>query len=186
MRTSYPKRKNKALIITLIAVFALLLGVSALAYTQKWWPFNGSENHIVDGINYGPPTEEEIENSQNAKKDIIKEDEAKESESGGANLKKVSVGVSHADMFEGNVEVRAFVSGVVEGTGTCTATLTLSGAQTVTKSSEAFIDASTSQCKPILIPLSAFSKDGEWTLVVNYKSPTSTGESEKIPVNITR
>lgn len=187
MHTPHQNRKKVILIATILAV-VLLSGAATLAYTQKWWPFAEPNNHVIDGINYGPPTDEEIENSQNAKKDILDEDEKtnanNSSNNDTSNLKKVSIGVSHADVYNNNVEVRAFIDGVVEGTGTCTATLTQSGAQSVTKSSKAFIDASTSQCQPILIPLSQFSQKGTWTLIVTYKSPTSTGESEKITVNI--
>ena len=185
MQKTTQKRKNKTfIVITLVVlVIALLLGTAALAYTQKWWPFNEPESLIIDGINYGPPTDEEVENSQDAKKDILEEDAA--NSSGDDNdLKKVIIGVSHSEVYDGNVEVRAFISGVVEGAGTCTATLTQPGAQTVTKSNEAFIDASTSQCRPILIPLNQFDQKGEWVLVVTYKSPTSYGTSEKVTVNI--
>ena len=176
--------------MTIATAVLLLAGATALAYNQKWWPFTSPENYIIDGINYGPPTEEEIENSQNAKKDIIEEDENNDSSENTSNnggdfdLRKVNVGISHSEVFNGNVEIRAFVSGVVEGTGTCTATLTQSGAQTVTESKKAFIDSTTSQCEPILIPVSEFNVSGDWTLIVNYKSPTSYGESEKIIVNI--
>lgn len=183
MQSIQPKRKNKrATIIVILATLALLVGVVALVYSQKWWPFNGPGNFIIDGVNYGPPTEEEIQNSQNAKKDIIEEeDESNDSTDG---LKTVNIGVSYSEVNNGNVEVRAFVSGVIEGTGACTATLTKAGAQTVTKSVEAFVDASTSQCKPIFIPVSEFDQSGEWILVVSYKSPTSSGESEEITITI--
>ena len=195
MQMSSQKRKRIPLIpLILLAVLVLLAGAAALAYTQQWWPFATQESSIVDGVDYGPPTEEEVQNSQNAKKDILEEDETTQdgsgdstSESGNENsttLKTVSIGISYADVLEDNVEVRAFVIGVIEGTGTCTATLTRPGSQPVVKSSKAFIDASTSQCEPILIPLSTFDQSGEWALVVSYKSPTSTGESEKTIINI--
>ncbi len=190
MQTPSRKRTNRTHFIIIFIVFATVLVASAttLAYTKKWWPFAEPESTIIDGINYGPPTSEEVENSQNAKKDILSEDRKSNKNTSNdeqtTTLKKVTIGVSHADVVEDNVEIRAFVEGVVEGTGTCTATLTKSGSQPVTKSSKAFVDASTSQCQPIFIPLSQFNQDSTWTLVVTYNSPTSTGMSEKIPVNI--
>lgn len=182
------KRKNKALII-IAATLVVIASIATLTYAKKWWPFNEPVNHIVEGIDYGPPTDEEVEHSQDAKKDMLEEDQNNTTgnESGNENttsLKKVSVGVSHSDVINGNVEIRAFISGVIEGTGTCSATLTQSGAKSVTRSSKAFVDASTSQCAPILIPLNEFEKTGSWSLVVTYKSPSSQGSSEKITVNI--
>ncbi len=176
------KRNSKTpLIIAIVAALLLIGGAVALAYTQKWGPF-AAQDQVIDGVNYGPPTDEEVENSQDAKKDIIDEEDTENEQTG--DLKQVNIGVSHSDVIDDNLEVRAFVSGVVEGTGTCTATLSKTGSQTVSKSGSAFVNASTSQCRPILIPLSEFDQTGDWILVVSYKSSTSTGESEQITVNI--
>jgi hypothetical protein len=187
MRISGKKQKNVRLILILVgaAILVLALAFTALAYTQKWWPFAQAEDLIIDGVNYGPPTEQEIESSQDAKKNILEEDKASGDGSNGnsTNLKTANVGVSHSEVIDGNLEVRAFIGNVVES-GTCTATLTRTGSETVTKSSRAFVDASTSQCEPILIPVGEFDETGEWTLVVSYKSSTSAGESEKITVSI--
>lgn len=186
MKTIKRKSKSKStLVIIIIVGIALLASTAALAYSQKWWPFDWPERFIVDGINYGPPTQQEIESGDDAKKKLL--DDAKnnnQDDTDSESRKVVNVGVSFADKIESNLEVRAFVSGVVEGTGTCTATLTKSGSQPVSKSSKAFINVSTSQCQPILIPLGDFDKAGEWVLVVTYASPTSAGESEKITITI--
>lgn len=190
------KRKSRLVIVSVAALVLAVGGATALAYSQKWWPFTEPENHIIEGIDYGPPTEQEVENSQNAKKDAVEENTTSQENQTGENnsnngesgnsttTKQVSVAISFADVIDGNVEVRAFIVGVIEGTGTCTATLTHTATQPVTKSSQAFVDASTSQCQPIMIPVSSFDQDGEWTLVVTYKSPTSSGQSEKMTINI--
>jgi len=176
------RNKKASIIISVLALLALIAAGLALAYNRHWWPFT-QENYIIDGINYGPPTEEEIENSQDAKKKLL-ENEKSDDKSDDGTRRKVNVGVSHSEVIDGNVEIRAFISGVVEGTGTCTATLSQSGEPSVVRATKAFVDTSTSQCEPILIPVNEFSQSGGWTLVVSYKSPTSSGESEKIPVKI--
>lgn len=100
-----------------------------------------------------------------------------------SDLKTVPIGISFAGVIEDNVEIRAFISEVIEGSGTCTATLTR-GSLSVTKSSSAFIDATTSQCEPIEIPRSQFASSGIWTLTVSYKSSDAQGTSQSMEVTL--
>ena len=75
-----------------------------------------------------------------------------------------------------SVEVGALVSGVVESGGTCTLTLT-SGVRTATATTRAEPDASSTSCPVLAIRRSELSP-GTWSAVVNYKSPSTSGQSK--------
>ena len=197
---NYPPQKKlrtPLIILAVILVLALTYGVIAYA-TKSLWPFqesaaDKSSQQYTDedsGINYSPPSDEDIEHSQDAKQKIEDErpnnsnpDGSEATTENTGSKKSVGVGVSFADVFENNVEIRAFIPQTIEGTGTCTATLTR-GSQSITESAKGFVDSSSTQCEPILIPLSRFTDKGIWNLVVSYKSPSSNGKSGAIEVNI--
>lgn len=190
MKINKNRKSNKKAVLLSVAIIllvALVTTYSVVAYKKSLWPFQPGTiqvNGDDDNINYDPPTQQEINDSQNAKKDNLdndKQDDPSNSTSG--NLKSIEVGVSFADVMDGQVEVRAFTPSVVESDGTCTATLTKNSA-TVTKVSKAFIDSTTSQCQPIKIALSEFQQSGSWSLLVSYKSSKSQGKSEIIEVRI--
>jgi len=188
-----PQKSKKALIITTVIVAVALVGYGATAYSMSLWPFpsnstNSTETGEPNTVNYGPPTDQETEDSQNAKKDNYNNsnpDENGANVSNGdtpvSNKTSVNVGVSFADIFESNLEVRAFTNGVVQA-GTCTVTVT-KDSKTVTETSGAFIDASSTQCEPVMIPKSKLSS-GKWSVTVTYSSDSAYGVSEKIEVVI--
>lgn len=187
------KLSKKLLPIVIISAVAVLaLGYFGYTYvTKNTWPFAAQTINSAakpeDSINYDAPTEQELENSQEAK-----ENNAQRSQSNTENVEPsntstapISVGVAYAayDTTKGMIDIRAFTPDVIEGTGTCTAELTLNGS-TVTGESKAFIDFSSSQCEPILIKRSDFPIAGTWNLVVSYHSPTSNGNSPAMEVEI--
>lgn len=178
-----PKKSLFPWIFTGLVVLSVI-GYFSYAYISKSvWPFTATETTPsekgVNEINYDPATEEEINNSQDGKKNSLNEVE----NDSATSLNKVRVGVSFADKEGENFEVRAFVTSVIEGTGTCTVSLT-KGDKTVQGTSQAFVDASSSQCRPIYIPLSSISPAGDWIMTVMYKSPTSEGSSQSEVVKI--
>lgn len=180
------KPKSKKLLIAIPAVVVLLaLGYFGYAYaSQSLWPFAAEETTQDDSnINYDPPTEQEEAASQDGKKNGA----GQETEVTEEDLQNISVGIAYAgfDDQEGVVDIRAFTPDVIESDGTCTATLTLNG-QTVTASSKAFIDSTSSQCEPILIPLSEFPVSGQWQLIVDYASAKSKGTSATMTVEVTK
>jgi|SRR3989344_1317864 len=70
-------------------------------------------------------------------------------------------------------EVRAYVSGIIEEGGTCTATAT-QGSQTISATGSGFDNVSYTQCAPISINLGS----GTWSIVVSYSSPAAEGKSQ--------
>ena len=176
--------------IVIIAILLLLLVLATIGYLlfknsnfgnifkSGNAPISQSKesDRPVNDVDYSGPSETDIEESQNGKKNIEENDST-------TNSSSVPVAVSFADVVDNNVEIRAFIPGVIEGTGKCTATLN-QGAQTIQRSSDAFIDASSSQCDPIYIPVSELPSKGTWSLVVVYTSSLHTGKSDPLEVKL--
>ena len=78
------------------------------------------------------------------------------------------------------VEAGGYLSPVVETGGTCTLALTKDG-QTVTATSPAQADASTTSCGNLAVPRAKL-RPGSWTAVLRYASKTTTGSSDPSPV----
>jgi hypothetical protein len=81
------------------------------------------------------------------------------------------------------VEVGGYVTGVVEDGGTCTLTLT-KGGKTVTGSTKALPDASTTACGAVTVPGDEVSA-GTWRAVLSYSSAGHTGTAEAVDVEVT-
>jgi hypothetical protein len=91
----------------------------------------------------------------------------------------VTVTYSAWDAGTSAVVVDAF-AGVVESGGTCTLTL-VTGGSTVTATSRAEPDASTTDCAEISVAGSRLAP-GTWRGTLAYSSPRSTGTSSSFPV----
>ena len=194
MKLSQNKHR-KGLRFVLISIAILLIaaaGYVAYAFMSKSWPFAESSTEGSDSstVNYNPPTQADTDASQDAKKRIAAEEDTEksasdDSSSSNSSKKTVGVGVTYADIYNDNLEIRAFTNGVIEGTGTCTATATMKDmpSMVITKSSEAFVDVSSSQCNPIYIPVSQL-KSGTWEVVVKFSSPDSEGSSGAVEVKV--
>lgn len=186
MKTSDTQQKNGKKIFLIVLIATLLVAVGGYfayaAVSQQVWPFTSSSNTQTtdDDTNYAPPTEQEIRDSQDGKKNSGEQ----ENQTPPAN---VSVGISFAgyDDGEGVIDIRAFTTDVIEGDGTCRATLTLNG-QEVTRESKAFVDSSSSQCEPIQISLADFPAGGTWKLVVDYQSGSHSGSSSTVEVEVNK
>jgi hypothetical protein len=188
------QRYSPATKTPLIIAVALLItsGLLAYSYSTDRWPFKnatGSSGTEEPGsINYNPPTDQEIAEGQDAKKrgeGLSEQDRPDEQSEGTGKKTAVDVGISFADVYENNLEIRAFTNGTIEGTGTCTATVTMKASPftKITKQSKAFIDTSTTQCQPIYIPTSEL-QAGAWDVVVSFSSPDHEGTSDKVEVTI--
>lgn len=161
----------------------LVLGIGAyfaVAYTTKaMWPFieHSASSSEDTPINTSPPTNDEIDANQDAKKNNDERSTQQEQDANQPGAKRtVEVGIAYADVYDNIIEIRAFTPSVIESNGTCTATLT-QGSTQIVRTSKAFIDSSSSQCEPINIPASELPARGSWSLVVSYSSPASSGTS---------
>lgn len=181
MRTA-PRKNKKKFIVALLLALILLLALGALVYAKSWWPFQDSiarHQEIIRQKDIADPT-------YNSEKTNPADDETEDSatpENSDTDTKTdVQVGVASASKQGENLEVRAFVIGAIEGDGVCTAVLT-KGTLTVSETSIAFIDTSTSQCEPIEIAQDRLSP-GTWSLVVTYESNIHQGSSTVMKVDI--
>lgn len=184
MKINKIKRRNKILPTAIAAVVAIaILSVYlATAYsTKNLWPFIEQHPSVEKA-----DSDDTKEIPQNEKAPVVNEDkkgsirEEEPSQTDPANpsdsKREVEVGISYASVQDNIVEIRAFTPSVIESTGTCTATL-VQGSQQVVRSSQSFIDSSSSQCEAINIPASNFPSLGTWLLTVTYESPNSSGVS---------
>jgi hypothetical protein len=79
-----------------------------------------------------------------------------------------------------SAQARGYASGVVEGGGTCTLTLTRDG-RSVTADTEATPDASTTACGSVAVAGDRLAP-GTWQAVMSYDSPTSAGSSAPVQI----
>lgn len=179
-QTQTGSSKKKALWIVIAAVILTgLIAVGVYAFTHQSSTTNPAEDtRSTDQKNQEDPTY-----SSDKNKDEQNQTDTPMTQTPDAPKKDVTVGIAYAGPAENNIEARAFISGVIEGTGTCTATFT-KGSERVTGASKAFIDATTSQCEPIVIAKSQFKQSGMWSVVVSYESPTSKGSSPALEVEL--
>jgi hypothetical protein len=183
------KNIKKTILVVLIALLVILAGsYTYVAAKNGYWPFptqatnsSADTSDTNDSSSETPVGDEPAYNGEKNPENTPDDMTEVPTEAGSANA--VGVGIASAGLYNNQVEVRAFVTDVIEGGGTCTATFTKNN-RTVTESSEAFIDASTSQCRPIIIDRSRFSEAGTWSVVVTYTSSTSKGESAPIEVSL--
>ena len=80
------------------------------------------------------------------------------------------------------VQVGGYVAGVVEEGGVCTLTLT-KGGRSVTGTTEAVADASTTACGAVTVPGSKVSA-GTWQAVLSYASAGHSGTSDAVDVEV--
>lgn len=182
------KNHTKKIIIMVIAVAIAILGTYFLyAKLNNTWPFTAlsttTETRDVGEVNYSPPTQKEIEDSQKAKQRGDTENQPKDTISATPGEKvSIPVAISSAVVIGDKLEVRAFTPRIIEGTGECTVTIT-NGDKIVTAKSVAFIDTSSSICEPIFLDKSML-YSGEWVVSVTYSSPSAHGISQSVTVAI--
>lgn len=185
------KKSNKWLVISVLALAAVAGTYFTYAYiTKSQWPFaekivdTTSVTRNVNDVDYNPPTQEDIDSSQNGKKNTASQNATEQKPNQpDTEKRKIAIGVTFADVIDGKVEVRAFTPSIIEGGGTCTAIFT-NAEYTVTATSKAFIDSSSTQCTPIYINTSEFKVKGVWLLNLSYSSTTATGSSDPIEVTL--
>lgn len=191
-----PKSKVKIAIVTLVIIALPLLGYTLYAQANNLWPFpaQSAETNTpreTNSVDYSGPTNEDVEHSQDAKEKLLNkgdndsqtqpEDNSPSNDSQGK--KGAAVTISFADIYNDNLEIRAFTPTVIEGSGTCTATISKQGSPSITKTSQAFIDSSSSICQPIYIPKSQLTS-GTWNVSVTYSSKQYQGSSGQMTVEV--
>lgn len=184
---SIQKQKGKTLVKLAILAVSVLLVYSASAYYFSLWPFNSTSDDNVNKAGIST-----VDDANDDAKEPVQPSELEEVTNGdnsnpeGNTGKKLEahVGVAFASVVGNNLEVRAFTTSEIKGDATCTAIAT-SGSETVTGTSKSFIDATSSQCHPILIPITKLKDKSEtWSVSVKYESNKYSGQSPSYEVSL--
>lgn len=121
------------------------------------------------GVNLNPATEQEKKESEDIKNQSAGQSQTPSTQTT-AGKKQVSVVVTNAS----SDSVNAYVTGVFEEGGVCTATFT-QGSTTITRTSTGFRNVSYTQCAPIS---SNLPNSSPWSVIVSYSSATAEGKSQ--------
>lgn len=178
MSIRIPLLKNKKLLMISIVLTLLIAGILTVVMHNRTNP----SIEIPDGIagsseiNYDPPTEEEKTTGDSQKDQNIKQQQLENRQV--EAVTNATLVISDASYYstEDVVEVRAYISNVIENGGTCKANFSQIGQPAVIESSQAFQDARTTQCGAINIARSRFPAAGTWDLLLTYSSPKASGE----------
>lgn len=169
------KKTSKKLILSLLLVGALV----AICFGVWQQNRNREGTQWQDGVNYGPPTEQEKQAGDEKKKEIVAEEEQQNQQNQPqqqTTKKTVSVGITDASQYGNIVEVRSFVSSYSQD-GTCTLTFT-QGAHSFTRTTPGYKDISSTVCPAVEVKTSDFPNSGSWQVVVSFESTDAKGQSE--------
>jgi len=165
IKKPHKKRLNiKALAIMGIAVLVVGGGVYAyIRHRDQPKPISAPA-----GVNLAPATPQEKAESQQNKERIVQQQATTPPTT--STKKSVGVVITNASM----TSVNAYVTGVFEDGGVCTATFT-QGTTTITKTSTGFSNVSYTQCPPITPNLP---NTDPWSVTMSYSSATAEGTSQ--------
>lgn len=169
-------RKTRSNLLPLLLLsFLVLLGLGFGYYTLfvKQKDSNSNPTNEVNNINYNPPTDEEKQAGDQQKETIVNQENNQSELPNEANVVIVD-----ASQYDSKIEVRAFVSNIIED-GTCIIKFTMDS-YSLTKEVPAYADASTTPCIAASVDRSEFASVGQWNVVVTYKNSTIMGSAKGI------
>ena len=188
MKLQHKKRDSKKpIIISCITVIVVLL-VSASVYAANhgsffgWTPFP-AQAETSSPIDYGPPSDEEIDTGTDIKDGSTSGNTGTETKPGTTdqlpsdNSNTVSILIPYSGQMGTNLQVTTLIEKVTSQ-GTCTLTLSRSGSTSVTSTVDVQAQASASTCKGFTIPTSGLAS-GIWNLRIDYKNGSLTGSVSK-------
>lgn len=169
------KNKNKK-IISIVLVFALIIVLVLFISNNKneaSKPTNQPTSSADGDINFSAPSEEDNKNTEARKQEIIEKSQNPSANPSGANVQPI---ITYSEKYGNDVETAAYVQGVSEEGGTCTATYSKNGQSKEAKVT-AFANSGATNCPPMIISASSLGS-GTWQVKVTYKSATRSGVSE--------
>ena len=168
---------KKSLLIVLATTLVVAGGAFALLKTTPDKPVTATTGS--DGINYGPATSAEKKEAEQNKKQVEQRVAIQNQAPGNNNSKQRTVQpvIVDANQYNEVIEVSAYVPGVVESGGTCTATLQ-SGDSRIIRAVPGVADATTTRCPIFSIKRSELPTGGSWKATVSYTSVAAAGTSE--------
>ena len=171
-RPLFSRLTKRPLLVLGVALVLLIVGGLTYSQIKNRQPSDqpaadNTSSQSDDYINLNPPTEQDKQEAEANKKSLAEDQPAPPPASSGK--KQVTPFITSASRSE----VNAYVPGIFEDGGTCTATAT-KGSQARTASSNGFANVSYTSCQPIHWSL----PDGSWSVIVSYSSSKAQGKSE--------
>lgn len=182
-----PQSRKKTLILCGILCLAIIALGSVVLWKQKHTndtavnTSHTSSDKPQTTINYDPPTTDQKNTSEQQKEDIINNDTSTPTPSSSIVVSIVRAGQLNNGQA---VQIRTLISGATSGS--CTATLTKNGAQTVKKTGTIVREATSVSCEGLDVDASEFSADGTWDLSVTATSNNLTSAAATQKVNVVR
>jgi len=184
---AYVKRKQKnkkpdrkrLLLVTGICV--VIAASAALGWWQYLRPSSNKNNQASSNdaatdrtstINLEPATPEEKQAAEDRKDEIANEQQSQNTPAGA----KVTPIITYAGQYGSNIEVSAYVPGIIENGGTCTLTAQ-KGSSKLTKTVAGVDNAQNTSCPTFIVSRMEFSSTGTWTVTVSYSSTDYSGTS---------
>jgi cytoskeletal protein RodZ len=170
LRTRFSKKTILIVLATLIAVAAIAYVINNHQNSKYTSPQTISNTSGKSQVNLSPPTPQEKADTEAHKQSLENPPAAPPTTSGG---KKQVTPVITSNNGSTSYKASAYVTGVFEEGGICTATAT-KGSATVTGNSIGIENSNYTTCPPISLNLSP----GTWALSVSYSSAKAEGKSE--------
>lgn len=171
------KTNKKLLILSVFIVVVLALAGSFFLIKHKSQeastPTDSANQTDTSNINYGPPTEEEKAQADQHKDQVIERNNLEQNNTKNNSVTPV---ITSATQDGQQIMVTAYVPGIFEDGGTCTLSAQ-HGSSTLTKTTDGFANATTTDCAPFFIGRSEFSEAGDWSVTVSYSSESANGTS---------
>lgn len=165
LKIKKPRLTKRDLLVGLAVLVAVVGSVFAYRHLTKPTPPT-----VPADVKLAPATEEEKKESDANKQRLVDEKNNQPSQDQSSEAKQVGVIITNAS----SESVNAYVTGVFEENGVCTATFT-QGSTVVTRSSSGFANVSYTQCEPITPNLP---NPTGWSVVVSYSSASAQGKSQ--------
>lgn len=168
----HKKLKHRKIILgtaVLAAVTLITLGIYLVVNNRSNPTLTTQDGSTVE---LKPASKTEKDQAEDNKSNIVKNDSLIKENESTSGLKTAEITITSANA----TTVNAYVKGIFEEGGTCTATA-VNGATTYKQTSTGFANVSYTQCAPIDWPTSL--GPGKWTITVRYVSNTATATTTK-------
>ena len=176
------KKTLRIILLSLAGVLIIIAGYAAYAYANDTWPFQKSEDSVLDEKNMPKANnsikEKSAEQAKNDESKGVGSDTPTQpqlSPDGGKST--VSLDITAASVDAQTLMIRTMI-GYVTSEGTCTLNMTGPNGATYSASAQIQAGSSTSSCKGFDIPTSSL-KSGAWTINILFENNDTTGSATK-------
>lgn len=168
MKINRSKSPKKVMLLLLAAVLLAGCGVGAYALYLRQSQSEDTQDRPINSVDYSGPTKVEQSAANDQKRlNKAREDKIENTE----EIETASLIITDAGQYENQIEVRAFVTNLIED-GKCSVKFAKSGSSPITTNSTAIKDAKGTQCGALDTETTRFPVGGIWTAEVSFLSNT--------------